>query len=143
MATLTTANSSLLLMIENLYPVPQSIEGYATDDAFASDDIQMGEIVMGVDGGLSAGYTPNPTPLVITLQADSPSNQIFDDWIAAEKATRDKFIANIYLSIPSISNKFALVRGFLATASQIPGGKKILQPRNFRIEFEDCAKSPI
>ena len=63
MATLTSANSAFSLQIANLYPVPQSIQGYAADDAFAVDDVEPVETVMGVDGKLSGGYTPYPIKL--------------------------------------------------------------------------------
>jgi len=143
MSTLTTANSACAIQIENLYPVPQNIQGYSMDDAFAAADIEMGETVMGVDGKLSSGYTPNPVPFDIVLQADSPSNEIFDNWIAAEKASKEKYVANIFVRLQGTGDKYALVRGFLGTVSVMPASKKILQPRKFSITFESCDKSPI
>ena len=55
---MTTANSALTLQIDGLYPVPQSIQGYAVDEAFALDSLKKIETLMGVDGKLSAGFTP-------------------------------------------------------------------------------------
>ena len=78
MATLTSANSALSLKISGLYPTPQSVAGYATDDMFSTDDVNPVETMMGADGKLSGGYTPYPTKLNLPLQADPASNAIFE-----------------------------------------------------------------
>lgn len=142
MATITSANSALTLQIEGLYPVPQSIQGYATDDAFAADDVTNVETMMGVDGKLSGGFTPQPTKLTITLQADSASNDVFDNWIAAQKAARETYISNAAISLPGTRGKYIFTRGFLTSNSSMPGAKKVLQPRKFEITFESCSKAP-
>jgi len=95
MSTLTTANSSLYLTIVGVFNTPVKIQGYATDDAFAISELTNAETFIGVDGKLSAGFTPFIVPLSISLQADSASNAVFDAWIAAESATKDKYEAHI------------------------------------------------
>lgn len=142
MATLTSANSALSLQIAGLYPVPQSIQGYATDDAFAVDDVAPVEVMMGVDGKLSGGFTPYPTKLHITLQADSASNAIFDNWLAAQSAAKETYIANAAISLPGTGDKFIFTRGFLTGGSPMAGAKKVLQSRKFEITFESVSKAP-
>lgn len=141
--TLTTANSALALQVEGLYPVPQQIQGYATDDSFSAGDVTVGEAQMGVDGKLSAGYTPYTTPLTIVLQADSASNDVFDNILAAQAAQRELFVCNATIFIQGTGDKYALTRGFMLTASPMPSSKKILQPRTFVITFEKCSKAPV
>lgn len=143
MKTLTTANSSLMLQVDGLYPVPQKIEGYSTDDAFSSDEVTPAEVQMGVDGKLSAGYTPYPVPLKITLQADSPSMQIFDNLIAAQDASKEVYAINGVILLQGTGDKFALTKGFLTKFSPIADSKKVLQPRSFEITFESRTKSPV
>lgn len=143
MGTLTAADSSFFLGIENLYDAPQPIQGYSTDDAFAAEDIVMGETMMGVDGKLSAGFVPAPQPLTITLQADSPSCELFDQWMQAEKATKSKYTANGVIRIPALNLQFVFTKGFLVSGSPMPAGKKVLQPRSFTIHFEKMAPAPI
>lgn len=143
MATLTTANSALALAFLPIYPIAQNIQGYATDDAFAADDVEPAEVMMGVDGKLSAGYTPYPTKLNITLQADSESNDIFDNVLLAQKAAKEVFFASGIISIQGTGKKYALNRGVLSSVSVMPSSKKVLQPRKFVITFEDCIMSPI
>lgn len=141
--TLTTANSAFALQIEGLYPVPQNIQGYAADDSFAADDVAPVETSMGVDGKLSGGYTPYPTDFNVTLQADSASNDIFDNWLAAQKAANEALTANAIVRIQGTGKVYALTKGFLTMASPMPGSKKILQPRKFKITFESCSPSPV
>ncbi len=142
MATLTSANSALSLQVAGLYPVPQSIQGYATDDAFTADDVTPVETMMGVDGRLSGGFTPVPTVLHITLQADSASNAIFDNWMAAQAAARETYIGNAAISLPGTGDKYIFTKGFLTSGSPMSSAKKVLQARKFSITFESCVKSP-
>ena len=142
MSTLTSANSAFALQIVGLYPVPQSIQGYATDDAFAVDDVSPVEVMMGVDGKLSGGYTPYPTKLHVTLQADSPSIPVFDHWMAAQVAAKEVYIANAAISLQGTGEKFILTRGFLTSGSPMAPAKKTLGPRKFEITFEQCSKAP-
>lgn len=141
--TLTTANSAFALQIAGLYPVPQSIQGYAADDAFAAEDVQPVETAMGVDGKLSGGFTPYPTELNVTLQADSASNDIFDNWMAAQNSSKEAFVANAVIAIQGTGQKYAMTKGFLTSSSPMAGSKKILQPRKFKITFESCSSAPI
>ena len=142
MANLTSANSALTLQIAGLFPVPQSIQGYAVDDAFAIDSVKKVETLMGVDGKLSAGYTPAPKIIHISLQADSPSNQIFDAWDAAQEAGLEPLACNITISAPSLGAKYILTKGFFTDLSPMPDAKKIFQPRKYSITFEAMSKAP-
>ena len=106
MSTLTSANSVLMLGVANLYNTPVQIQGYSVDDAFAVEEVEMGETLMGIDGKLSSGYTPYPVPLEVTLQANSASNDVFDAIIQAEAIAREKYQLNASILIPSISMLF-------------------------------------
>lgn len=143
MATLTSANSVLMLGVEGLFNVPVQIQGYAADDAFTIGDVDMAETVMGVDGKLSAGWIPAIKTLDIMLQADSASNDFFDALIAAESVAREKYVLNGSILVPGISRIFVLTRGFMKTGSVMPASKKILQPRKFTIDFQDIVRSPV
>jgi hypothetical protein len=141
--TLTTANSALALSVRGLFPVPQSIQGYATDDSFAVDDVSPVEVQMGVDGKLSAGYVPYPTVLNIMLQADSASTAMFDTVLDAQKAAKEAFIFDGTLIIQGTGEKYAFTNGFLTTVTPMSTAKKVLQPRKFALTFELQTKSPV
>ncbi|RIJ02208.1 hypothetical protein DXK93_18715 [Achromobacter sp. K91] len=139
MSTLTSANSVLTLGVGGIFPVPQKIEGYATDDAFAFDAVQPAQAVMGVDGRMSAGYTPFMSVQTIAIQADSPSMVIFEAWLAAMKVAREVFYATGTLNISSIGRKFVMTKGVLTQIPPAPTARAILQPMTFQITWENVS----
>lgn len=141
MTTLTSANSVLMLGVGLVFPIPQKIEGYATDDAFAFDAVQTAQAVMGVDGYMSAGFTPQPVIQTITIMADSPSKFIFEAWLAAMKTSREVFYSNGSLSIPSIERKYTLQRGVLTQAPPVPTARALLQPMTYQITWQNVSPS--
>lgn len=142
MANLTSANSVLMLAIVGLYNTPQQIQGYSADDAFTSDTVSPGEAIMGVDGKLSGGFTPYPVPLHITLQADSESMSLFDNWILAQNTTKSLFTASGTILVPGLGQQWTFTKGILTSADIVPPAKKIMQPRKFSITFQSHTTSP-
>lgn len=136
MATITTANSVLMLSIPGLYDTPVQLQGYAADAAFASDAVNTSETAMGIDGRLSGGYTPVATPFTITLQADSASNEVFETWQATQETAREALPGDMTILLPATSRKYTGTRGFLTSIPKIPTGQKTLQPRAYTITFE-------
>ena len=143
MATLTSANSTLMLGVQNLFNTPIQIQGFATDDAFAAQEVDTAETMMGVDGKLSAGFTPYPTTLEITLQADSASNVFFDAIINAERIAREKYVLNGSILITSLGLLFSMTTGFLGKVTNVPAAKKVMQPRKFEIVFQTIVGAPV
>ena len=134
--SITSATAILMLGIPSLFPVPQQLQGFAADDIFDVDAIDSAEVLMGVDGILSAGFVFVPIRQNISLQADSPSNIIFDTWWAFQQQTKDVFFANGSVVIKSLSSKWTLVKGSLTSYKPIPDAKRIMQPRRFTITWQ-------
>lgn len=141
--TITSANASLSLSIAGVFPVPIPIEGFSTDDAFDTDNVAPTEAVMGVDGKLSGGYTPYPVKLKVVLQADSPSNLIFDAWRQAMDAAQEAFAANMTIIAPSIGKVYTFLGGFLTGDMPTPQGKKVLQSQTYEITFQSVSAAPV
>lgn len=143
MRTITAANSVYLLAVLPIFPVPQLLQGYSADAAFETDASEPAEVVIGVDGIMSAGYVPFLTRQTISLMPDSPSSDLFENWITAEKVAREVYYALGFVSLPSTGRKYALTQGVLTAAPPIPGTRKVLQARNFVITWGDITASPI
>jgi hypothetical protein len=143
MATLTAANSVYMLTIIGLFNVPQQLQGFAADEMFDTEAIENVELLMGVDGVLSAGWIPTMKKQTVTLQADSPSNALFDAWATAEESAREKYIAGGIIRLPALSTSYAMVRGFLSSYRPVPPAKKILQPRQYGITWGSILPAPI
>lgn len=136
MATLTAANSVLTITAAGLFTAPQRIQGYATDDAFASDAVEFVESMMGVDGNLSFGFTPVPTKLNIMLQADSDSVDVFDTIAQSMKTAREVIIIGAQVLLPGTRRRYTFVKGAMTTYTSLPAVKKVLQPLAYSFTFE-------
>lgn len=141
MKTLTSANSVLMIAVAGVFPVPQKIEGYASEAAFALESVSPTQAVMGVDGRMSAGYTPFMSVQTITLQPDSPSLFIFETWLAVMKTAREVFYCNGTLDLSSIERKYTMSKGTLTQITAAPTAAKILQPMTFQITWESVLPS--
>lgn len=141
--TITSANSVFTITVPGLFPSPVQLRGYSSDKAFATEAITLAEVNMGVDGRMTAGYTPQPVVQTITLQADSPSKSIFAAIIQATKTGREVFYITGALDLPSTGESFAMTRGILTKGKQIPDANKVLQPMEFEVTWESINRSII
>lgn len=139
--TITSANSVFTIVVPGLFPAPVQLRGYATDRAFTTEAVDLAEVQMGVDGRMTAGFVPNPTKQTITLQADSPSKDIFTALIQAMKTAREVFYISGTIALPSTGESFTLTRGILTNAKQIPDAQKVLQPVDYVITWESVNRS--
>lgn len=143
MATLTAANSVITLSIAGVFGVPQQLQGFDVDDVFSTEAVQPAETKMGVDGILSGGWVPTEKKVTYTLQADSPSNEIFDTWNDFQQQQREVAIAQGGVMLPGLNLAFVKTRGFLTGYTAIADVKKLLQPRKFTITWQSVVRVPV
>lgn len=153
MSTITSANSSLVLTprlsaaISALLPaiagVGFPVQGYATDDAFATDTVDSVEARKGVDGRTSFGYLPRLTKQTITLQADSPSIQLFDAIVNAQDAIQEVIELDGVLTLPSVNSSYALVQGALTRITPIRPAKRVLEPVSYELTWHAVQSAPV
>lgn len=141
--TITSANSVFTLVAAGLFPAPVQLQGYSSDKAVVTDAIDMAEIQMGVDGRMTSGYVPMPTKQTISLQADSPSRQIFRDIAQATKVAREVFYLSGEIVLPSTGESYVLTRGVITNLKQIPDLMKVLGPVDIQITWESIAPSVV
>lgn len=139
--TITSANSVFTIVVPGLFPAPVQLRGYSSDKAFTTEAIDLAEVQMGVDGRMTAGFVPNPVKQTITLQADSPSKDIFTALIQAMKTAREVYFVSGSIALPSTGEAFTLTRGILTNAKQIPDAQKVLQPVDYVITWESVNRS--
>lgn len=135
-STITSANAVFTISVAGLFPVPQQLQGYSAERAWNTDNVDLAEVQMGVDGRMTAGYTPNPVRQTISLQADSPSKQIFTAIANAMKAAREVFYISGTIDLPSTGESFICARGILQAVKPLPDAGKVLQPMDFMIIWE-------
>lgn len=141
--TITSANSVFALRIAGVYDTPQILKGYAADDAFSTSDMSPSEVLMGVDGVMSAGFTPYPLEMNISFQADSPSIKIMDSWIKSMQNSREIFWAYGEITLPSTGLKYTATKGTMTKGKPLPDAKKVLQPVTYTITWESITPSEV
>lgn len=134
--TLTSANAVVLLGISSVFPTPQALQGFAADDVTDIDPLNSAEAVMGVDGVMSAGFVFQMVHQNISLQADSPSNDIFDFWYAFQQQVEDLAFATGTIVLPGLQKKWLLTKGTLSTYKPMPDIKRTTQPRRYSITWQ-------
>jgi len=143
MASLTAANAVITLVIPNLFASPQQLHGFSADNVYDMADQQVVETAMGVDGHLSGGFVFNPVDQTFVLQADSASNQLFEQWAAAQAKIKDVYPANGQTTLKSTGRKYVATRGFLVSLPPMPGAARILQPRRYTVRWESVQSQPV
>jgi len=141
-STLTSANTVFMLSIPGLYNSPQQIQGFDVDEATNIDPITIAETKMGVDGFFAAGRIFAEIEQDVTLQANSPSISLFENWYAAQVSANTVYAATGTIIMPGLSLTYSLSQGFLKNYKPIADVRKILQPRRFRITWGQITGAP-
>lgn len=141
--TITSANTILTLFVTEVFSAPQQIQEFAADDIYDMEAIEAAETSMGVDGVLSGGFINVAQRQKIMLQANSPSNDFFDQLYAAQKSAQDIFRIQGQTVLPAIRRQFDMNRGILKIWPPMPSAGKTLKPRGFTIEWETVTPSPL
>lgn len=136
MGSITSANAVYMLAIPPLFAVPLQLQGFSADNIFTTDPVTIAETSMGLDGIMSAGFVFNSKTQSISLQADSLSNVLFDNWVAAQELIKDTYRANGVVLLTSINRKWTMTNGVLTTYPVMPDAARTLQPRRFTITWE-------
>jgi hypothetical protein len=143
MASITSANSVVMLAVPGVFNAPQPLSQFAVDDIFTNEPIQAAETAMGVDGFLAAGFVFAPVPWAVSLMADSPSNDFFDQWYQANVKAIDVFRCNGSIWLPSLGKKFNMNNGALTTYRNMPDAAKTLRSRSFQITWQNISPAPL
>lgn len=141
--TITSANATLTLNAPGVFAVPQAIEQFSTDDAFDTENVAPNQAEKGVDGVASFGHTPYLVKQKVVLQANSPSNDVFDRIRQAEDADNETQSISMTLTVPSIGKIGNFINGALTGAMPAPPGKKVLGPQTYELTFDRLIVAPI
>lgn len=139
--TITSATSTFVIAVAKIFEAPQRLQGYSADDAFTNEQLASAEVSMGVDGQLSGGFVFVPFVQRIVLQADSVSNDFFDQWWSQQQRAREVYPATGVVTLISIRKKWNLTRGFLTGYKPMPDAQKVLRPRDYQITWQATAPS--
>lgn len=139
---ITSANSSAVMNI-SLFPAGLRFEQYSADGAWTQDSYQVLETRMGVDGKMSAGYTPVEKEISFTFQANSPTLDGLDLLWQTMEVSKTPLFVNIVITVPSLKKTFILANGVLMNYKLIPNAQKVLEPVDVTFRFESITSVPL
>lgn len=143
MTTLTTANSAFTLLCPDVFNLAQLIQGYATEDAFSVPQFEVARAVMGVDARMSGGFVPAVKELDIVLQADSPSNAVFQRIVGVMEAQREIVYMDATIVMPGQAEVWQFTKGILTKVPALAAAKKTAEPRTYQITWENIQPAGI
>jgi hypothetical protein len=124
------------LNVPAVFAAPIALQGYSTDDAFSTPEVDVAETFVGVDGFFSAGVIPYLVKQNVVFQADSPSITYLETWLQAMAAARQVYFGNAVILLPSIQKQYVLGPGILSRITPIPQAKKVLQPVTYEMTWQ-------
>lgn len=134
---LTSANSTCYLTVDGLFRPRQNRGLQHRQNALEMGDYNPGRgYGWGVDGYLSGGWRPTPKVIKISLEANSPSVEIFETWLNQMETDREVSTCDMVFWIPSISRKYTGTCGYLTIGKSMPSAKQMLEALTFTITFE-------
>ena len=140
---ISSANAVSTLTLLDLYPVPQTLQGFAVDDMFSGEALDLVETRMGVDGYMSAGYTPVIVPITFSFQPDSPSIAVFDFWGTSIQINQTVYYGSLSILLPSIGKSYAFRKVTLKNFKPLPDAKKVLDPVSYTLHCESVRPASV
>lgn len=136
---ITSANASLILIVEGLFPAGIELQQFATDQSYSQDELTIAETRMGVDGGFVAGWVPSVKAVTVMLEATSPSAQALTSLYLASEMKRGIYQCTLIATVPSIGKVYTWTDGVLKSGTPVASGKKVLDPTTWKFEFAKLA----
>jgi len=134
--TITSADAIIMLTVTNLYTSGVQLQGFAADNIYGTEALELAETVRGADGKLSAGFVYGNINQTIHIMPDSESRVIFDTWSTTSRTSVAVFRCNATVILPAIGRKYACVNGVLKSWKALPDAGRILQASQAIIEWE-------
>ena len=135
LGNITSADATMIMTVEGLYPVGIPITNFSVDQMADSDEHEYAQARMGVDGGLAAGFVPNAWNVTVSLEASSPSLKVMQQIAQAMATNRRTYEIGITLTIPSLKQVHMFKKGVLLSGKDMPGIRKTLEPTSWKFTF--------
>ena len=139
---ITSSNAVYTLSISDLSIGPVNLQQFSAEDIFTTSPLASAETIMGLDGNLSGGFVFVPVVQNVSLQADSSSNAVFDQWWQASQLNKSIYVAQGIIILTAINSKWVLNNGFLTSYPPIPDAARTLRPRRFAITWNSVSPAP-
>ena len=139
MSSLTSVNASIVITVPGVAGSPCTLSEFSAENILDTEELDMAEISMSLDGVLSAAFVFNEVKQGFHLQANSASIAFFDAWKAAEFLAVDKLHASGSISLKGAvagTTKYNMPKGFLKGYPPMADLDKTQKARKFTIVWE-------
>lgn len=136
MNNITSATSTLILIVNTLFPAGVKLQQFSADQSISQGDEELAVDRMGVDGYMSAGWVPTIKTVTISFEPSSPSVLIFDALYKASQANRKLYELTLIVNIPATGKTLTYTGGVLKNWKLLPDHKQVLDPISAVIDFE-------
>ena len=136
-STITSANSVVSITVPGLFPTPVQLYGYSVEKAWDAPGVVVTESQIGVDGRKTGGVIFNPVKQSFSLQADSPSNAIFETIYSSQMAARDVYYIFATIELPSTGQVYICNKGTLEDYNPVASAGRVLNEREFSISWQN------
>lgn len=139
--TITSADVAIQFSVDILYMAGFQLQGFAADNIFDANSVDIAQTVRGADGKLSAGFIFGDITQTFHIMPDSPVYQKIQTWINSSMATKAVYRCNAVVTFPSNGKKYTCSNGAMTTGGLMPSAGKVLQPITFTVQWETIAAS--
>jgi hypothetical protein len=139
---ITSANAIILITAPGVFNTPQRLQKFSAQDIYEMGAINAGETSMGVDGYLSAGFTFVEKEQAYTFQADSESNEVFQQIYRFEESNITKIPLQGITILPALGLKFVSPKGFLKNYTPMPSAGTTAKPLKYSVVWERVSPQP-
>lgn len=139
---ITSANASLVLVVDKIIPAGVQLEHFSTDQAFSQSEITVVEDRMGVDGHLAAGWIPAIKTVQVSLEANSPSLVFMDMLQRAMENNREIYECTLVATLPALRKVYTWSKGVLKSGTLVSSAKKVLDPTAWTFDFATLTITP-
>lgn len=140
--TVTSANSAFILNCPALGIPAHILQGAAPDDFFSAMDVTSVQSYVGVDGFVSFAWVPTVKAMTVSLMANSPSYDFFEQLCQAQETSREVIlIQSGIVAFPSLGKMYKFEDGAVTKTKPVPAAKQYIQPTTFEITWSRIVSS--
>ncbi|MEE8658522.1 Structural protein [Acetobacteraceae bacterium EV16G] len=132
---ITSADAIFTLTIQPLFSAPITLENWGTDRAWEVSSYAATDSRMSIDGYLNKGFQHRPVEMSLTLEANSPSNAVFEAIEEYQKAMTTVVILGGELRLPGLHRKYTFDDGHVIGMTPLPGGASMLEARTYNLRW--------
>lgn len=139
---IATGLSTSLGAYSSILGIPTRIEGWASDSAFSTDQVESSIMVQGVDGKAHTGWVPYLVPFNVNLYPDSDSQAFLTQIYALERTMRESLLITAVLVVPSTQQKLYFDNGVISRLTSFASHGRVQQAQATGFIFETVTPMP-